>query len=83
MSKALPETMPAVVAEDVSEATAEPQGYGKVFEKIRGERADREPGRIGALRREAMSRFGELGFPTKRLEEWCSTDIRAQPASSR
>ena len=77
MSKALPETMPVVVAEDVSEATAEPQGYGKVFEKIRGERADREPGRIGALRREAMSRFGELGFPTKRLEEWRSTDIRA------
>ena len=30
---------------------------------------------LGELRREAMARFLELGFPTPRLEEWRFTDI--------
>ncbi len=37
--------------------------------------ADREPAAIRALRREAMDRFGELGFPTTRLEEWRYTNV--------
>jgi Fe-S cluster assembly protein SufD len=50
--------------------------YLEAFDRIVATRGRHEPGRIGALRKEAMSRFAELGFPTKRLEEWRSTDVR-------
>lgn len=34
-----------------------------------------EPARIGALRRAAIDRFAELGFPRTTMEEWRKTPI--------
>lgn len=58
--------------------------YREAFDRVISRRSSREPGRIGALRKEAIGRFSELGFPTKRLEEWRATDVRpiAQTAFS-
>ncbi len=56
--------------------------YREAFERVSCSRAEHEPGRIGSLRSEAIGRFEELGFPTKRLEEWRSTDVRPIAQSS-
>ncbi len=46
------------------------------FERVSASRAGHEPGRLAEMRRDAIGRFGELGFPTTKLEEWRSTNIR-------
>ncbi|MFQ5525081.1 MAG: Fe-S cluster assembly protein SufD [Thermoanaerobaculia bacterium] len=61
----------------VGPVTMVDDGYSRAFDAVSSGRSDKEPGRVGALRRDAMSRFGDLGFPTRKLEEWRSTDIRA------
>jgi Fe-S cluster assembly protein SufD len=40
-----------------------------------GLRGRREPQRVTGLRRQAIERFGELGFPTTRHEEWRFTNV--------
>lgn len=76
------ETVPEPMADRATEVVAPPldsrtEVYAPAFARVASERGDKEPGRFGALRREAATRFGELGFPTKRLEAWRSTDVRA------
>ena len=41
-----------------------------------GRRKKAEPDWLGSLRGAALSRFGELGFPTRRDEAWRYTDLR-------
>ena len=48
--------------------------YAAAFERLAAGRQT-EPGELAELRRRAIERFGVLGFPTKRLEEWRSTDV--------
>ena len=56
-------------------ATATEQDvYAAAFERLAPGRQT-EPGELAELRRRAMERFEVLGFPTKRLEEWRSTDV--------
>jgi len=66
----------AAVATTGESATDSMRAYLEAFESVAARRAASEPGRLGILRREAITRFQELGFPTKRLEEWRSTDVR-------
>ncbi|HEY0552687.1 MAG TPA: hypothetical protein VGG20_00360, partial [Thermoanaerobaculia bacterium] len=49
-------------------------GYVSEFERLQGERAD-EPAWLRALRRTAIGRFAEMGFPTLRQEEWRLTNV--------
>jgi Fe-S cluster assembly protein SufD len=49
--------------------------YVAAFERLIGEVSDGEPARLGNLRRQAIERFAELGFPTTRLEEWRFTNV--------
>lgn len=46
------------------------------FETFRAERSTAEPGALGDLRRAAIDRFADTGFPTLRWEEWRKTDVR-------
>lgn len=75
--------MPEAVSETVTVAANESSpgstvnSYSSAFEQVAAGRREHEPGRIGSLRKDAFGRFAELGFPTKRLEEWRSTDVRA------
>jgi Fe-S cluster assembly protein SufD len=73
----MPETVTAA-----SPVSLGPEDYNRVFARVAVERADLEPNRIGRLRKAAIERFGELGFPTKKLEEWRSTDVRVIAESS-
>ncbi len=82
MSETMPETTPETAADDLSGTGVEAAAYSRLFDRVSAGRGDQEPGRMGGLRREAMTRFGELGFPTKRLEDWRSTDVRAIAESS-
>ena len=47
--------------------------YAVAFESLRG--ALPGDGRVAELRRAAMARFGEIGFPDVRQEEWRFTDV--------
>ncbi len=47
--------------------------YAIAFEKLRGELPGGD--RVTELRRGAMQRFGEIGFPDVRQEEWRFTDV--------
>ena len=47
--------------------------YAVAFESSRGELPG--AGRVAELRRGAMARFGEIGFPDVRQEEWRFTDV--------
>src|SRR3954463_14174802 len=49
------------------------EGYLAEFE--RSERILTEPAGLTALRRQAIARFAELGFPTLRQEEWRLTNV--------
>lgn len=51
------------------------ESYIAGFEALARERFSNQPERIRELRRDAMTRFGELGFPTKRQEEWRFTNV--------
>ena len=56
--------------------TGDSGAYLEAFERVAASREGHEPGRIATLRKEAIGRFSEFGFPTKRLEEWRTTDVR-------
>jgi len=45
------------------------------FEAIERERFSSQPERIRRLRKDAIDRFGQLGFPTHRQEEWRFTNV--------
>jgi Fe-S cluster assembly protein SufD len=47
------------------------------LETFEAQRADlpEESERLGALRRDAIERFGEMGFPTVRMEAWRKTNV--------
>lgn len=49
--------------------------YAARFDRIRESVSSGEADSVLSLRREAMGRFTELGFPTTRLEEWKDTDV--------
>ena len=48
--------------------------YLAMFEAAAAERSS-EPAELAALRRDAMARFSELGFPTTREEDWRHTNL--------
>jgi Fe-S cluster assembly protein SufD len=56
------------------QAVAGVDRYLAEFERFRRERAD-EPAGLLALRRAAIERFADLGFPTLRQEEWRLTNV--------
>ncbi len=45
------------------------------FEAFARSRSGREPAAVGEVRRRAMERFAELGFPSIRQEEWRFTNV--------
>lgn len=49
--------------------------YFERFAALAGERGAREPAWLRDIRRAAMDRFGELGFPTTHDEEWRFTNV--------
>src|SRR4051794_41890236 len=49
------------------------EGYLAEFERF--ERSLNEPAGLTAMRRQAIERFAELGFPTLRQEEWRLTNV--------
>jgi len=63
--------MPATATSE--SAIAGVEGYLAAFERF--ERALSEPAGLTALRRQAIARFAELGFPTLRQEEWRLTNV--------
>ena len=69
----------AAAAEDRRDA------YVADFETFRAARPPSEPGFVAELRRRAIERFAELGFPTLDQEAWRKTDVRpvAQGAFAR
>ncbi|HUF66036.1 MAG TPA: Fe-S cluster assembly protein SufD [Gemmatimonadaceae bacterium] len=54
--------------------------YLREFAAFAASLAD-EPARVASLRREAIARFGELGFPTMKNEDWHFTSVA--PISAR
>jgi Fe-S cluster assembly protein SufD len=53
------------------ESTVHVDLYARLAQESRGERAPW----LDALRRAAMTRFEQVGFPSKTQEEWRFTDI--------
>lgn len=51
--------------------------FVEAFDRAAAARAG-EPAWLEALRKEAIGRFAELGFPTSRLEDWKYTSLAAQ-----
>ena len=49
--------------------------YLSDFELFEKNSATKEPSWIHQIRKAAISRFSELGFPTTRLEEWKHTSV--------
>jgi Fe-S cluster assembly protein SufD len=49
--------------------------YFKRFAALSKERENREPAWLQSVRRAAMDRFGDLGFPTTKHEEWRFTNV--------
>jgi Fe-S cluster assembly protein SufD len=49
--------------------------YFERFDALAAERDRREPAWLRGVRRAAMDRFGELGFPTTKHEEWRFTNV--------
>jgi len=49
------------------------EGYAAEFERF--QRTLNEPAGLTAMRRQAIERFAELGFPTLRQEEWRLTNV--------
>ncbi|MGH9196722.1 MAG: SufD family Fe-S cluster assembly protein, partial [Acidimicrobiia bacterium] len=45
------------------------------FERFQAARDGQEPAWLSRIRTEAIARFGELGFPTTRQEEWRFTSV--------
>jgi Fe-S cluster assembly protein SufD len=62
------------IPEIQQQAVAGVDRYLAEFERFRRERAG-EPAGLQALRRAAMERFADLGFPTLRQEEWRLTNV--------
>ena len=61
----------------VQSQVTEKTPYLAAFEAFERNRSNRDPQWVAALRKEAMSRFEHLGFPTARRgnEEWKYTDV--------
>src|SRR5579859_3371520 len=49
--------------------------YFKRYAELEKERANREPSWLREVRRAAIDRFGDLGFPTTHDEEWRFTNV--------
>jgi Fe-S cluster assembly protein SufD len=49
--------------------------YFKRFTELAKDRAGHEPSWLSDIRRAAMDRFGDLGFPTSKHEEWRFTSV--------
>ncbi|MDP8245008.1 MAG: Fe-S cluster assembly protein SufD [Candidatus Hinthialibacter antarcticus] len=54
--------------------------YKAAFEALSKNITGQEPSWLSEIRKEAFSRFDELGFPTTRQEEWRFTNVRALAA---
>ncbi len=61
--------MPEV--EEITEA------YFADFAQVQNDQLIRKAGWLESVRKEAMERFGEVGFPTTRLEDWRFTNVSA------
>ena len=59
------------------QATKERSSWGAAFEERYGEAALSVPAWVGRLRRSAIERFEELGFPTTDEEDWKYTNVGA------
>lgn len=58
-------------------APREADGYWEAFDDFLRARVGREPDWLEALRREAIARFAETGFPTTQDEDWRFTNVSA------
>lgn len=54
--------------------------YQAAFEALSNTVTGQEPAWLSEIRKEAFTRFNEMGFPTTRQEEWRFTNIRALAA---
>jgi Fe-S cluster assembly protein SufD len=59
----------------MSTITRETETYLSHFEELERELAGKGPSSLLPLRRQAMARFAELGFPTTKDEEWKYTSV--------
>ncbi len=59
----------------MSELEAARDRFVSRFPAFRAQAARGEPAWLGALREEALRSFGELGFPTTRMEAWRHTNL--------
>jgi Fe-S cluster assembly protein SufD len=59
----------------MTETIAEKEVYLQNFARLERNGAAHGPPRLGRLRREALDRFNELGFPTLNDEEWRFTNV--------
>jgi Fe-S cluster assembly protein SufD len=59
----------------IATALSEPQPFLAAFEELSAQLDGGEPERIRQLRRDAIGRFGELGYPTPQQEEWRFTNV--------
>ena len=55
-------------------AAAGKERYVAAFEGLAGELAS-EPEELGRLRHDAIEHFGDVGFPTTKMEEWRFTNV--------
>lgn len=51
--------------------------FASAFDRLAAEEAGGETAWLAPIRRQAMDRFGALGFPTTRLEDWRYTNVAA------
>ena len=51
--------------------------YQAAFETFEKKLGGRSPSWLGPLREKALSRFGEIGFPTPKHEEWKYTNVKS------
>ena len=56
-------------------ATRDLGSYLESFADLERQSAEREPGWMHSLRREAFARFCEVGFPTTHDEDWRFTNV--------
>jgi Fe-S cluster assembly protein SufD len=59
----------------MTQAVVKQDTYRQDFDRLEAETAGRVPAWLPPLRRAAFSRFAELGFPHRRMEEWRFTIV--------
>ncbi|MFG0288568.1 MAG: Fe-S cluster assembly protein SufD [Rhodopirellula sp. JB044] len=55
----------------------ENDAYQEAFQQFQSEQSSTAPAWLAELRQTAMSRFTQLGIPTKRIEDWRFTNVKS------